>query len=59
MSSNIESVQVIAFCPNCGADGYEFDIEPDGLNAHHLDTCDECGRRVVVSVSVDVQSWES
>jgi len=58
MSTNVQSVQVVATCPNCGSEDHEFDIDPTRIAAtHHLIQCEDCGRSVVVSVAVEVQSW--
>ncbi|WP_418061752.1 hypothetical protein [Pimelobacter simplex] len=61
MSNLIESVRVIASCPNCGTRGYEFDFEPDDIaaGAEISFPCDECPKRIAVSVDVLVQSAEA
>ncbi len=54
-ASNFESGTVVVNCPHRAARGYEFDLEPDDLNAHVSYACDDCGGRIEVVVDVIVQ----
>ncbi|WP_436702444.1 hypothetical protein [Nocardioides sp. BYT-33-1] len=61
MTDHIESVRVVASCPNCGTRGYEIDFEPDDIasGAEISFPCDECPKRITVSVDVLLQSAEA
>ena len=56
--SAIQNIVIVVSCPNCGAEDYEFDLDSDDLGAQVSMPCDECPKRVSVSIDVIVESTE-
>ena len=56
--SNIQRIQLVVTCPNCGSPDYEIDLDCKDLYSHVSTPCEECDKDIDVSVSVLLQSTE-
>lgn len=57
-TEHIQNIKIVVSCPACGSMDYEFEFDSDDIGAEISIPCDECPKRIAVSVDIIVQSSE-